>query len=74
MISSGKGVVGISAALLLFSLNLKAQQKPLTLDELIPLAIENNAGLNANNLGVNKSKALVGSAFSFDKTQVYYRV
>jgi cobalt-zinc-cadmium resistance protein CzcA len=70
--SKGKGVVGITVVLLLVSLNLKAQQNPMTLEELIPLAIENNAGLTANKLDVDKSKALVNSAFSFDKTQVYY--
>ncbi|HBC03281.1 MAG TPA: CusA/CzcA family heavy metal efflux RND transporter, partial [Aequorivita sp.] len=70
--STGKGVVGITVVLLLVSLNLKAQQNPMTLEELIPLAIENNAGLSANNLSVEKLAALVNSAFSFDKTHIYY--
>ncbi len=70
--STGKGVVGLTIVLLLVSMNLKAQQNPMTLEELIPLAIENNAGLSANKLGVDKSEALVNSAFSFDKTQIYY--
>ena len=34
--------------------------------------MENNAGLNAYKLQVDKSKALIGSAFNFDKTQLYY--
>ena len=36
------------------------------------LAIENNSGLKAANLGMEQSDALIGSAFDFDKTQLYY--
>ncbi|MFK5973800.1 MAG: CusA/CzcA family heavy metal efflux RND transporter [Flavobacteriaceae bacterium] len=67
-----KSIIGVSVVLLLVSINLRAQKKPINLQELIPLAIENNAGLNAYRLQVDRSKALVGSAFSFDKTQIYY--
>lgn len=70
--SSVKGMVGLSMLLLLVSTNVKAQQTPMNLQELIPLALENNAGLNANRLQVDRSDALVNSAFSFDKTQIYY--
>ncbi|WP_178989441.1 CusA/CzcA family heavy metal efflux RND transporter [Winogradskyella schleiferi] len=71
-VSTGKKVAGITIILLLFSLQLKAQQKPLTLEELVPLAIANNAALNAAQLEIDKSESLINSAFSFDKTQVYY--
>ncbi|WP_179008631.1 CusA/CzcA family heavy metal efflux RND transporter [Winogradskyella forsetii] len=71
-VSTGKKVAGITTILLLFSLQLKAQQKPLTLEELVPLAIANNAALNAAQLEIDKSESLINSAFSFDKTQVYY--
>lgn len=50
-----------------------AQERPLGLEEIIPLAIENNAGLKATQLGVDRSDALLGSAFDFDKTEVYYQ-
>jgi cobalt-zinc-cadmium resistance protein CzcA len=70
--SKNKTVAGLSIVALLFSMNMKAQQQPKTLQELIPLAIENNAGLNASRLQVDQSDALINSAFSFDKTQVYY--
>ena len=51
--------------------NVNAQSK-LTLNETLALALKNNSGLKASNLKVDESKALVGSAFSFDKTSIYY--
>ncbi|MBU3822167.1 CusA/CzcA family heavy metal efflux RND transporter [Flavobacteriaceae bacterium XHP0103] len=58
--------------LALLSLNIFAQEKPLSADEIIDLALENNADLKASSLKVEETDALVGSAFSFDKTAVYY--
>lgn len=49
-----------------------AQEVPKNLQELIPMALENNAGLKASSLQVDRSDAMVESAYSFDKTQVYY--
>jgi cobalt-zinc-cadmium resistance protein CzcA len=51
--------------------NSNAQSK-LTIDETINLAIKNNAGLKASLLKVEEQKALISSAFDFDKTSVYY--
>jgi cobalt-zinc-cadmium resistance protein CzcA len=51
-----------------------AQKNHKNLEQLIPLAIENNAGLKASSLQVDKSDAMVENAFSFDKTQVYYQL
>ncbi|GHC50680.1 CusA/CzcA family heavy metal efflux RND transporter [Ulvibacter litoralis] len=70
--TGSKKIASMSVLLLLFSMSAHAQEKPLNLSELIPLAIENNAGLSGNRLKVDQSNALVNSAFSFDKTQVYY--
>ncbi len=67
-----KNIAGLSVLLFLVSMSATAQEDPLNLDALIPLAIENNAGLNGHRLEVEQSNALVNSAFSFDKTQVYY--
>lgn len=61
-----------SAIIVLLSLQIHAQNKPLTVDDAINLAIENNAGLKAASLKTDESKALIGGAFSFDKTSVYY--
>ncbi len=49
-----------------------AQERPLHLEDLMTLALENNAGLKATKLEVEQSDALIGSAFDFDKTEVYY--
>jgi cobalt-zinc-cadmium resistance protein CzcA len=66
-----KKIVGI--ILVLFSFSAFSQEKTvLNLEDLIPLAIENNAGLKSNKLQVEQSDALINSAFNFDKTQVYY--
>ncbi|WP_298330444.1 CusA/CzcA family heavy metal efflux RND transporter [uncultured Dokdonia sp.] len=70
-LSKGK-VTTISIVVLLFSVNLGAQEGAKSLQELIPMAIENNLGLKASSLEVAQSEALINSAFSFDKTQVYY--
>lgn len=49
-----------------------AQENPKNLEELIDLALENNSGLKAASLNMEQSDALIGSAFEFDKTQLYY--
>ncbi|MBT8181878.1 MAG: CusA/CzcA family heavy metal efflux RND transporter, partial [Eudoraea sp.] len=56
----------------LFTPFLNAQESSLTLDGLVEVALENNAGLKAESLRVNKSDAMISSAFSFDKTRIYY--
>lgn len=50
-----------------------AQENPKNLEELMALAIENNVGLKATRLSVEQSNILIGSAFDFDKTAVYYQ-
>ncbi|TYQ00076.1 cobalt-zinc-cadmium resistance protein CzcA [Tenacibaculum adriaticum] len=65
-----KGIA--SVVIILLSFTISAQQKPLTIDEAVALAIENNAGLKASSLKVDESEALIGSAFDFDKTSIYY--
>ncbi len=67
-----KNLASLSVLFLLVSISAKAQESSMNLETLIPLAIENNAGLSGNRLRVEQSETLVSSAFSFDKTQVYY--
>ena len=57
---------------LVFSTVGNAQENSGDLQELIALAIENNAGLKAANLGMEQSEVLIGNAFDFDKTRLYY--
>ena len=63
---------GVLLMMMCFPLATIAQEKPLVLDDLIELAIKNNAGLKAEGFKVKQSNALINSAFSFDKTHVYY--
>tara|TARA_R110000765_G_scaffold90429_4_gene172123 strand:- start:743 stop:5080 length:4338 start_codon:yes stop_codon:yes gene_type:complete len=64
---------GITCIALLISVGMSAQESQRqNLNELIPLAIENNLGLKAGRLKVDESKSLINSAFNFNKTHVYY--
>ena len=66
-------IIGFLAILLSVTMQSKAQEvKQLSLDEVYSLALENNAGLKASFLKVDEADALVGNAFSFDKTEIYY--
>ena len=49
-----------------------AQQEPMNAEKAVQIAIENNNGLKASAKRIDQSKQLVGSAFNFDKTQIYY--
>ncbi len=61
-----------TAIVIMLSFQIHAQQNPLTIDETLALAIENNSGLKASKLSVEEKEVLIGSAFSFDKTSVFY--
>ncbi len=68
---------GFNKQLILFflfsSLGMYAQENTeLGLEELILLAKENNAGLKANELEVYRAEIGIKSAFTFDKTHIYY--
>ena len=58
--------------LFLLGFSAMAQQNPKTLEDLQQMALENNAGLKAASLQKEEANALIGSAFSFDKTTVFY--
>ena len=62
----------ITFLVLLFSLPAFSQEKELNFEEVRQLAIENNAGLQVSELNRAEADAMVNSAFSFDKTEVYY--
>ncbi|MDO6595570.1 CusA/CzcA family heavy metal efflux RND transporter [Oceanihabitans sp. 2_MG-2023] len=61
-----------SVVILLLTFSTQAQNKPLTIQQTLELAIENNANLKAEKLKIEQENALVGSAFTFDKTDLYY--
>ncbi|SEP79001.1 cobalt-zinc-cadmium resistance protein CzcA [Hyunsoonleella jejuensis] len=56
----------------LFSSHSFGQNNKKSLEDLILIGIENNAGLKAGRLKVSESDALINSAFDFDKTEIYY--
>ncbi len=60
------------ALFLILPENSFAQNEKLSLDELITIAIDNNHDLKAAKLDYEKSKALIATAFSIDKTLFYY--
>ena len=65
-------ITGLALLMFLCAVPSMAQETPKNLQELIPIALENNAGLRASSLQVERSDAMVESAYLFDKTQVYY--
>ncbi|MFN3841303.1 MAG: CusA/CzcA family heavy metal efflux RND transporter [Cyclobacteriaceae bacterium] len=62
--------------LLLFAVQLPsaAQQspRPITLEEAIEIALQNNAGLKSSALSVEESKARIGTAYNIEKPVLYY--
>jgi len=66
----------LSLLLLLFGFAAFSQETPIksieNVNDLKVMAIENNLGLKASSFRVNESDALLGSAFTFDKTEGYF--
>ena len=62
----------ISLLILGFAFNMKAQNNDLNIEQIFNIAVENNANLKASNLKIEEANALIGNAFSFDKTALYY--
>ncbi len=48
-------------------------QTKLNLEDLMALALENNKGIQAESLLVDQAESLKGTAFMFDKTDIYYQ-
>ncbi|MEN8900041.1 MAG: CusA/CzcA family heavy metal efflux RND transporter [Nonlabens sp.] len=69
--SNKKNLGALGILILLGVLQVNAQQ-PMNLETLIPLALENNSGVKAQELQVDQSSELVNSAYNFDKTEIYY--
>jgi len=66
-------IIGFLALFLILTQQAKAQEvQQLSLDEVYNLALENNAGLKASSLKIDEADALIGNAFTFDKTEIYY--
>lgn len=63
--------IPLTILLALFSFTVTAQTSP-TLELLQQMALENNLGLKTSELQKDEAEAMIGSAFSFDKTQIFY--
>ena len=69
---SAKAIIPVVFFVFMMPLTYVAQTNPINLEQLISIALENNAGLESYQQHVNRSDALVNSAFDFHKAQVYY--
>ncbi|HLW31346.1 MAG TPA: CusA/CzcA family heavy metal efflux RND transporter [Aequorivita sp.] len=49
-----------------------SQEMPKSLEQLQQIALENNLGLKSSELQRDEAEALIGSAFSLDKTHIFY--
>ncbi|SNR34371.1 CusA/CzcA family heavy metal efflux RND transporter [Lutibacter flavus] len=49
-----------------------SQEKTISLDEAISIAVENNKQLHIKKLEIDKSEKLIGNAFEMEKTNIYY--
>ncbi|SHJ43105.1 cobalt-zinc-cadmium resistance protein CzcA [Arenibacter nanhaiticus] len=65
--------IGATVVLILISGLSFGQEKALSYEEIRSMALANNAELKAAHLRADESKAFIGTAFSFDKTEVYYQ-
>ncbi len=70
----GSTILKTGAGVLIFLVSVSgtAQQKQQNLQEIITLALENNAGLKAAKQQVEQANAAIKTAYSFDKTLVYF--
>ena len=62
----------VTILLLIGGLSAQAQQNPLNAEETLQLAIKNNVALKAYASRTDEAKALIGTAFDFGKTHLYY--
>ncbi|MEC3964154.1 CusA/CzcA family heavy metal efflux RND transporter [Flagellimonas halotolerans] len=62
----------LTIMLLLISVSGFSQTK-LNLEDLMALSLENNKGIQAESLLVDQAETLIGTAFEFDKTDIYYQ-
>jgi len=62
----------LTILLLMVSLSGFSQEK-LNLEDLMALSMENNKGIQAGSMMVDQAETLKGTAFEFDKTDIYYQ-
>ncbi|MBO3117891.1 CusA/CzcA family heavy metal efflux RND transporter [Winogradskyella sp. DF17] len=65
-----KTIVTLIVAML--GITSQAQEKPLSVEQVYELALQNNASVRASSLKIDEAKMIVKSAQFFDKTNIYY--
>lgn len=63
---------GLTIILFMVSLSGFSQEK-LNLEDLMALSLKNNKGIQAGSMMVDQAETLKGTAFEFDKTDIYYQ-
>ncbi len=69
--SLAKGVI-ILLPFILFGGSAQAQQKPVTIDEAVAIAIKNHPSVRAADLQIQQSQALQGLKYNLGKTEIIY--
>ena len=65
-----KRIIIIALAIIGISQRMVAQERRMTLDEILKLAMERNLGLQSSRMAVERASALQGTAFSPDPTSI----
>ena len=65
-----KRIIIIALAIIGISQGMMAQERRMTLDEILKLAMERNLGLQSSRMAVERASALQGTAFSPDPTSI----
>lgn len=61
----------VSLLFLLVSIGVMAQEKPMNLEELQIMALQNNLGIQSQHLRIDEAEALIGTYKQVDKTHIY---
>ncbi|WP_370390564.1 CusA/CzcA family heavy metal efflux RND transporter [uncultured Winogradskyella sp.] len=62
----------ITLIFVMFGMGAQAQDKILSVEEVIDLAVQNNAAIKASDLKINEAEMTAKSVQLFDKTNIYY--
>ena len=65
-----KRIIIIALAIIGISQSMMAQERRMTLNEILKLAMEHNLGLQSSRMAVERASALQGTAFSPDPTSI----
>ncbi|MDL5511764.1 CusA/CzcA family heavy metal efflux RND transporter [Arenibacter sp. M-2] len=71
-IKGSSKILGIIILFMVSATSVQAQEEGLNFEEIRAMALKGNSGLKASKLKVDESKALIASAYNFDKTEFYY--